>query len=194
MISDREIDEDIAEIKAVAAWYADRKSIFKAAAVCGKLGKKYGGEKNEKDRERFYAKLPFARSTFYKLVKIHGKKKLMVPNIQAKLPTSFTALDETARLPDKLFDKAIANGKVHPEATAAEIKAYRLANTDPKPRKHSKRLLFCDYDPEADADLVKVMEEWRDRGRLQELVLKPIAPMATTDKGCEAPATEQAAA
>ena len=58
----------------------------------------------------------------------------------------------------------------------------------------NKRLLFCDYDPEADADLVKVMEEWRDRGRLQELDLRPITPMATTDKGCEAPATEQAAA
>ena len=161
VITDDEIERDIAELKEAAAWHNDREKLNSESVLCSEIRKKYKGDPAAS--KKLYARLP-EKARFSKLATIGEIEEFRKPEIRAKLPDTLTGRYAAAQLyKAKLWAKALAAGVIRPDATEAELNAYRRANSNAKPRKREKRVYFSGFDAVKDAGIVKLLQKLCDK-------------------------------
>jgi DNA repair photolyase len=83
VITDDEIEKDIAELREAAAWHNDREKLEKEEAVCARIREKY--RRNPAARKKLYARLP-EKARFSKQATIGDIEEFKKPEIRANLP------------------------------------------------------------------------------------------------------------
>lgn len=115
--------------KIEAAYRRSSEEMFKLAQVCAEANATLSADEKRKLLQR----LPFDEASFSKFAKVGADERLKRPEVQKRLPASYSIVYEIAKFDDETLELARKDGVLRKDLKRSELQTWVQAKTKRRP-------------------------------------------------------------